>query len=112
MVMGVRKFIRLISHYQKFIKGFTNISRLLNKLVLGENAKKKKEKIVWTDEYQVAFDRLKEALSTAPVLVYADYSKPFGLITDMSELGLGVALYQEQNNRTERPISFCVKSPL
>ena len=60
-VTGVRKFIRLISHYQKFIKGFANIARPLNKLVLGENAKKKKEKIVWTDECQVAFDKLKEA---------------------------------------------------
>ncbi len=51
-------------------------------------------------------DKLKEALSTAPVLAYADYSKPFGLITDASELGLGVALYQEQDDRMERPIAF------
>ncbi len=56
--------------------------------MLGENAKKKKEKIVWTDECQVAFDKLKEVLSTAPVLTYTDYSKPFGLVTDASELGL------------------------
>ena len=99
-VMGVRKFVRLVSHYQKFIKGFANIARLLNKLILGENAKKK-ERILWMDECQVTFDKLKEALSTAPVLAYADYSKPFGLITDASELGLRVALYQEQDDGTE-----------
>ena len=105
-VTGVRKFIGLVSHYWKFIKGFANITRPLNKLVSGENAKKKKERIVWTDKCQVAFNRLKEALSTALVLAYTDYSKPFGLITDMSELGLRAALYQEQDDRTERPIAF------
>ncbi len=100
-VTGVRKFVGLVSHYWKFIKGFTNIARPLNKLVSGENTKKKKEKIVWTDECQVAFDKLKEALSTAPILTYADYSKLFRLVTDMSELGLRVALYQEQDNGME-----------
>ncbi len=100
-VTGVRKFIRLISYYWKFIKGFANIARLLNKLVLGENAKKKKEKILWMDECQEAFDKLKEALSTAPILTYTEYSRPFRLITDTSELGLKAALYQEQDDRME-----------
>ena len=100
MVIGVRKFVGLMSHYQKFIKGFTNIARPLNKFMLGENAKKMKEKIVWMDECQVAFNKLKEALSTALVLAYADYS-PFRLVTDVSELGLGVAFYQEQDNGME-----------
>ena len=103
-VTGVRKFVGLVSHYWKFIKGFTNIARPLNKLVSGENAKK--EKIVWMDEYWVAFDKLKEALSTAPILVYADYSKPFRLVTDTSELGLRVALYQQQDSGMEQPIAF------
>ncbi len=49
------------------------------------------------DKCQVTFNRLKEALSTAPVL---GYSKPFRLITDASKLGLGAALYQEQDDRT------------
>ena len=105
-VMGVRKFVRLISHYQKFIKGFANIARPPNKLVSGENAKKKKERILWMDECQVAFNMLKEALSTALVLTYTNYSKPFGLITDASKLGLRAALYQEQDDGTERPIAF------
>ncbi len=101
MVTRVRKFVRLISHYQKFIKGFANIARPLNKLMSGENAKKKKEKIVWTDECQVAFNKLKEAISTAPIFVYTDYSKPFGLITDVSKLGYRAALYQQQDDGTE-----------
>ena len=92
-MLGVRKFVGLVSHYRKFIKGFTNIARPLNKLISGENAKKKKERIVWMDECQVLFNRLKEALSTAPVLAYADYSKPFRLITNASELGLRATLY-------------------
>ncbi len=54
-VTGVRKFISLVSHYRKFIKGFANITRPLSKQVSGDNAKKKKEKIVWTEECQIVF---------------------------------------------------------
>ena len=76
----------------------------------GENTKKKKEKILWMDKCQIAFNRLKEALSTAPVLTYADYSKPFGLITDVSKLGLRAALCQEQDDGTERAIAFALRA--
>ncbi len=58
----------------------------------------------------MAFNKLKETLSTTPILMYTDYSKPFGLITDVSELGLGAALYQEQDHGTEQPITFASRA--
>ena len=49
----------------------------------------------WTTKHQDAFDALKEALSTAPVLGYPDFSREFILETDASLNGLGTILSQQ-----------------
>ncbi len=51
---------------------------------------------VRTTECQQAFEHLKEKLTGAPTLGYADFSLPFVLETDASILGLGAVLYQQQ----------------
>ena len=52
-------------------------------------------------DLQFAFDKLKMALKSAPVLGYADYSQPFVLETDASNDGLGAVLSQVQDGRTK-----------
>ena len=42
---------------------------------------------VWTTEHQESFDKLKDALTSAPVLAYPDYSKKFILETEASLKG-------------------------
>lgn len=49
-------------------------------------------------ECQKAFDTIIEKLTTAPVLGFADPQLPYTLHTDTSTLGLGAALYQEQDS--------------
>ena len=49
---------------------------------------------------QEAFDALKQALSTVPVLGYPDFSREFILETDASLNGLGALLSQQV--RTEK----------
>ena len=46
-------------------------------------------------KYQEAFDALKEALNTAPVLVYPNFSREFTQETDVSLNGLGAILPQQ-----------------
>ena len=70
----------------------------MNKLISGENVKKKHSKVDWTDECQTAFDLLKETCMNTPVLGYENYKKPFHLNTDASEKGLGAVLYQQQED--------------
>jgi len=50
---------------------------------------------VWGSEQQQAFERLKQIISTVPVLVHPDFNRPFILYTDASKEGLGAILAQE-----------------
>ena len=67
----------------------------LNKLISGENAKKKHKQVEWDQQQQDAFETLKKACTDTPILAYADYKKPFWVNTDTSEKGLGSVLYQK-----------------
>ena len=52
----------------------------------------------WTIKQQKAFDALKEALSTAPVLGYLVFTREFILETDASLKGLGAILSQQDKD--------------
>ena len=76
----------LVSHLQ--------VACPLHKLTSGENAGKKKAAIKWDSRCQQAFDDLKTLCTTAPILAYANFSKPFKLHTDACGTGLGAVLYE------------------
>jgi hypothetical protein len=60
----------------------------------------------WTKSQEIAFEKLKSALTTAPVLAYPDFTKPFELHTDASNEGIGATLVQKQEDGTERVIAY------
>ena len=45
-----------------------------------------------------------------PIFAYADYSKPFKLCTDVSNLGLGAVLYQTDEDGLERVIGYASRT--
>ena len=61
-------------------------------------------------KHQEAFDALKEALSTAPVLGYPDFSREFILEIDASLNGLGTVLSQQGKDRQIRVIAYASHS--
>lgn len=69
----------------KFIKGYDLISRPLTELLRKDNFK-------WSVAAAQAFDALKLALTTAPVLALPDYSIPFVVDIDASGTNIGLVL--------------------
>ena len=53
-----------------------------------------------------AFETLKCVCMTAPILPFANYTKPFMLETDVSKDGLGVVLSQKQTDGRYHPMAF------
>ena len=60
----------------------------------------------WTSDHQESFEKLKEALTSALVLAYPDYSKPFVLEMDASLKGLGAVLLQEDSMGNLHVVSY------
>jgi len=58
------------------------------------NLLKKHTLFVWTSEHQLAFDALKQALCSAPVLGILDFSQVFAIETDACQTGVGAVLLQ------------------
>lgn len=88
-ISHVRRFLGFANYFRRFLSGYANIAKPLDEIT-GKNAR-----FQWNKERQVAFETLKTALLTAPVLQLADVSKPFRVYTDASDLALGAVLLQE-----------------
>ena len=96
--------------YRRFIKGYTKIAQPLNDLILDENSKLKNQTIEITVPALKAFHKLKLKCMQAPVLAFADFHKPFLLVTDASSDGLGTVLSQKQEDRKYHPVAYTSRS--
>ena len=105
-VTEVRKFLGFVNHYRRFIKGYSKIARPLQQYTSGDLSKEKSMSITLTPEAIQAFRTLRDACIQAPVLAFADYTKPFILDTDASKEALGAVLSQKQEDGTTRPVAY------
>jgi hypothetical protein len=88
-VHQVRSFLGLAGYYRRFIPDFSRIAKPMTELL------KKGVKFVWSEDCEKAFHTLRQHLTTVPVLVQPDNSKPFEVFCDDSGTGLGCVLMQE-----------------
>jgi hypothetical protein len=79
----------LAGYYRRLIKGFSKISKPMNKLL------KKDKKFMWTPACETSFQELKKRLTTASILVMPDMEKPFSIYCDASDQELGRVLMQD-----------------
>ena len=89
----LRSFVGLCSYYRRFIPGFADIAAPLHALT------RKNARFSWGADQDEAFNRLKECLTTAPILGMPRDDGTFYLDTDASDKGVGAVLSQEQDGR-------------
>jgi hypothetical protein len=90
-------FLGLTCYYHKFVKNYGKIMTPLTALL-------KKNSFTWTPTTVEAFQTLKMAMCTTPVLSLLDFTKNFVLGCDASGKGIGVFLMKEG-----RPLAFTSK---
>jgi hypothetical protein len=66
----------------------------------------KQQSVVWQPRQQAAFVRLKEALTSAPILILPDNTKPYVMETDASDFAVGAVLLQNGEDSSLHPIAF------
>ena len=78
----------MASYYRRFVESFSSIAAPLTKLT------QKKVKFLWSDLCENSFDKLKDKLTTAPVLTLPEGVDDFVVYYDASRVGLGCVFMQ------------------
>ena len=100
-IKNLRSFLGICNYYRKFIKEYSSKAKMLEGLC-GSNNKK----LVWTPKCETAFEEMKEALTSTPVLGFPNLKKEFILDTDASFDTIGAVLSQRDENGQEKVIAY------
>src|SRR5260221_2993291 len=101
-VKDVQSFIRFVNFYQRFICNFSEITH--------HALTHKSKDWSWGVAEQQAFDVLKSAVTSTPMLAFPSKSGPFCLECDASNFATGAVLLQQQEVGLFHPIGFMLKS--
>jgi hypothetical protein len=101
---SIQSFIGKINFLGRFIPNFAEIIKYITDML------KKDAEIKWIPEAKESFERIKQALVQAPVLISPDYSKGFMIFSFASENTIVVVLLQRNEQGHEQPISFFSKT--
>jgi hypothetical protein len=71
------------------VSGYGVLERPLTQLLQRQHGFK------WTEEAQIAFEALKKAMSSTPILALPRFDLPFVVETDACETGMGAVLMQQ-----------------
>jgi hypothetical protein len=94
-VKEIQSFLGLVNYYRRFIPSYALIALPLSELI------KKDVPFKWGPAQRAAFDFLKQALISAPVLAVFDPEKAISVHTDASDHAIGAVLMQEG-----RPVAY------
>ncbi|GJR20939.1 putative nucleotidyltransferase, ribonuclease H [Tanacetum coccineum] len=102
-VKGVRSFLGHAGFYRRFIKDFSMISKPMTQLLM------KDVKFDFSNDCKEAFNKLKEKLTTAPIIISPDWNEPFELMCDASDFAVGAVLGQRIDGKF-KPIYYASKT--
>ena len=90
---GIHSFLGHVGFYMRFIKDFSKISRPLTNLL------QKDVPFVFDDDCAEAFETLKKALTSEPIVQPPDWNLPFEIMCDASDYVVGVVLGQRVDKK-------------
>jgi hypothetical protein len=99
-VKQVRSFLGFCNFYRPFICQFSHTAKPLNELT------RKDTTWNWTPRCQDAFETLRQRITSEPVLIQPNLTKPFKLEVDTSGFALGAVLTQRGDDGKKHPIAY------
>ena len=102
----IRGFLGRLQYISRFITRLTDICEPIFRLL------RKNQPTVWNNDYQCAFEKIKECLLSPPVLVPPTPGRSLLLYLSISDIALGCMLAQLDDSRKERAIYYLSKRKL
>ena len=100
----LQSFLGFTNFYRRFIRDYSRVARPLHDLTAKDRSWS------WGPEQEFAFDALKRAVTSEPVLVLPEVGFPFRLETDASDYACGAVLSQQQEDGRWLPVAYLSKS--
>ena len=103
-VSQLRAFLGMLNYYHRFIPDAATVLEPLHQLL------RKGTNWQWLEEQQIAFEKAKELLQSAELLVHFDPKKELILASDASDYGVGAVLSHKMEDGSERPVGYVSRS--
>ena len=97
---AVQRLIGLVTYLSKFVENFSDVIQPLRECV-----KLKNRSFHFDEPQKECFAKIKEVLTTAPVLKFYSMSKPITVLCDSSKTGLGAVILQGG-----RPVAYASRT--
>ncbi|GJP68699.1 hypothetical protein CLOP_g25362 [Closterium sp. NIES-67] len=101
-VKELQQFLGFANYYNRFVPQYAKIAAPLTNLL------KKNTPYKWEPKHQEAVEQLKQALTSAPVLILPDPERDYVIEADASDQAVGAVLMQDQGNGLQ-PIAYLSK---
>ena len=98
------RFVGMAGYYRKSCSIVCTIAEPLTNLL------RKRNKFIWSERCQQSFDKFKVVLISVPVLSAPNFNCRFKLAVDLSNIGAGSVLLQEDENGVDHPVCYLSKN--
>jgi len=99
-VKGIQSFLSFANFYRRFIRDYSKITTPLSSLT------RKEKGWEWSDKQQEAFEMLKKAMITEPILQHFNPEQPVTIETDASDYAIGAICSQPDEKGILHPVAY------